>query len=192
MSLFDLLFLAVFLASALVPLAVVASTLRGRKRRAVRLLAAWIVTLAVYFTVLVAVSLNTPQRVLEMKTPQCSGDWCIAVEEAQWSAPGDVVTCTVTLRLFSRSRTRTPREKRVDVYLVDARGHRYPPQEDTSSASFDTALDPGQSILTTRTFRLPADVQEPGLVVAHGWFPRMFVIADGHSLLHRPPVVRLR
>jgi hypothetical protein len=38
---------------------------------------------------------------------------------------------------------------------------------------------------------VPATAARPGLVVAHGSFPGMFIIGDAGSLFHKPTVVTL-
>ena len=81
MTIFDLLFIIVVLASVAALTAVVASALRGRLRQAVKLLAMYGVCLAFYLGVIVVVSLASPQRILALGESRCFYGWCVAVED---------------------------------------------------------------------------------------------------------------
>lgn len=192
MTAFDLIFIAVFFAivGMLVATAVAAS--RGRGRRAVSILRRLGICIAAYLAIVVIVSLTSPPRVLHMNEPQCFDDWCISVDRVERTAAGADVSYAVTLRLFSRARGRPQRENGVSVYLLDDHGRRYQPTEDPQAVPLNVQLNPGESRSATRRFLLPTDAHNPGLVVAHGWFPGMFIIADGQSFLHKPTVVDLQ
>ena len=146
--------------------------------------------LAAYLVTVAAASLTTPQRLIQMREAQCFDDWCIAVDRAVPTAAGRDVEYTVTLRVFSRARRRTQRENGVSVYVLDDRGRRYEPRDDPRAVPLDVQLRAGESVTTTRSFVLPADAENPGLVVAHARFPGMFIIGDNESLFHKPSVVR--
>lgn len=79
MTIFDLLFLVLFLASVgtLIVASVVA--LRGRRARALVLLKRLGIVAALYLFVVIVVAALTPQRFLHVGDDQCSDDWCIAV-----------------------------------------------------------------------------------------------------------------
>ncbi len=190
-DLFDLLFIALLLASMVTLTAAAISGLGGRRRRARGLLRGWSIGAAIYLAIVVVVSLATPRRVLRVGDPQCSDDWCLAVEDVQRTPLNSAVSYAVTLRLFSRAQRRAQREKGVSVYLLDARGRRYDPLPDASEVPLDILLQPQESVTAKRVFRLPADAGEAGLVVDHGsGFPGCLVIGE-NTWFHRPAVVQL-
>jgi hypothetical protein len=77
------------------------------------------------------------------------------------------------------------------VYLVDSQGRRYAPLNQNSSVPLNVLIQPGDSILATRAFEVPADAQNVGLVVDRGvGFPSCFIIGE-NTWFHRPPVVWL-
>src|SRR5713226_2409440 len=80
MTLFDLLFIAIFLTSVVLVLRSLYLALRRRRESAVRILAWWGGFLAVYLGVVMGISLTTPQRVLQMGEDRCFDDWCLAVD----------------------------------------------------------------------------------------------------------------
>jgi hypothetical protein len=52
-------------------------------------------------------------------------------------------------------------------------------------------LGPGESFRVRLPFRLPEDAQPAGLVVHHGAFPGIVIIADDQSFLHPPALARV-
>jgi hypothetical protein len=74
MTLFDLLFVLVFLASLTTPGIVVASALLGRRRLVVKILGVFAVCLVIYLGIIVLVSLTSPQRVLALGENRCFDD----------------------------------------------------------------------------------------------------------------------
>jgi hypothetical protein len=192
MTVFDLLFVAVFFAAvALLVLAGVA-VLRRRRARAIAFLR-WLAILAsVYLGVVLLVSLASPRRVLNLGEEQCWDDWCIAVTHAHRELVQEAQSYDVTLRVFSRARRRAQRERGVYVYLMDNRGRCYDPTPDSGGFAFDSLLQPQEAVDLRRVFYLPIEAEDPVLVVAHeGWFPGLFIIGDSGSLLHKRTVVRL-
>lgn len=104
MDFFDLLFIALFFAN-IITLAVAAiSTLRGRRAHALSLLRRWALCATIYLAIVFVVSLATPRRLLRVGDPQCSDDWCMAVEDVQRTPLNADISYAVTLRLFSRAR----------------------------------------------------------------------------------------
>jgi len=190
MTIFDLIFIAVFFTTVIMLAVAAVAAIAGRRRRAIGALRSLSVLLAAYLVTVVAASFTTPQRLIRMREAQCFDDWCIAVDRAEGSPESENVVYAVTLRVFSRARRRVQRENGVAVYVLDDRGRRYTPRDDPRAVPLNVRLRPGESVTTTRTFVLPADTENPGLVVAHGRFPGMFIIGDDQSLFHKPTVVR--
>jgi len=193
MSLFDLLFIAVFLASVGSLLSAALLAVRGDGAEAVALLRRWCICAGIYLSVVVLASVFWPRKVLQLGDPRCFDDWCIAVESVshQPAQVGD--TWRVTLRLSSRARRVLQRENNVVVYLSDRRGRRYDPIPDKSAGPMNVQLAPRESVLVMRDFAVPADAAELGLVIDHeGGFPIGWFIIGDEAWFHKPTIVPLR
>jgi hypothetical protein len=192
LSVFDLLFLAVFFATVVTLFLAAFSAIRGRGARAIRILRRYGLCAGVYLGIVILVSLFSPRRVLNVGDPKCSDDWCIAVENVS-RRPGPAgISYIVTLRISSRARRVSQRENGVIVYLTDDRGRRYDPIPDSSAVPLNTLLRPQESIQAIRSFEVPRDAHEVGLVVAHGGsgFPISWFII-GYETWFKPTIVRL-
>lgn len=200
MSVFDLLFLSLVLVGVVSLLTAGGLALSGRGTRALRILRRVGLGAVLYLGVVLVVSPLVPRRVLAVGEPLCFDDWCLTVESVQRAAPAASALSTpstttgvehvVELRLSSRARGVTQRERGVAVCLVDASGGRHDPLPDASAVPLDTALEPGQSVLARRTFVLPPDEQAVGLVVSHRGFPiRWLLIGEGP--FRADPIVEL-
>ena len=182
---FDLVFVLCFLAALGVLTAAAVQSVRGRWRRALRLLAGWIMGVAVYFAALITISLTTPRRVLQWGEARCFDDWCVTAERASRQPAGDGQTITVGLRVWSRARRVSQRVPDAGVFLTDAQGRHWDPLPDPAAASLGVMLAPLEAVETSRTFQVPADARELGLVVNHGSGPANIVIGDEASLFHK-------
>ena len=194
MTLFDLLFLAIIFASVLALAAVVVLALSGQWRRSAWMLVGYGTCLALYLGVVAAVSLASPQRVLARGEDRCYDDWCIAVIDASRVERPTGARYVVLLRLTSRARGISQRENGVVAYVLDEEGRRFDPTPDPAEAPFDSLLDPGRSVSTTRIFDVASAAGQPVLVIAHegaSRFPGAVIIRDESSLLHKPMMVRL-
>ncbi|HTQ54861.1 MAG TPA: hypothetical protein VMI94_10395 [Bryobacteraceae bacterium] len=193
MTLFDLLFLFLALVTLIILLAVLVTALRGRGAQALRMLRNLGIGAAVYLAVVAVVGLLSPQRVLQVGDPWCFDDWCLTVEKVSHAAAPPQVAYTVSLRIFSEAKRVSQRALGAWIYIVDREGNRYPPEPDPSATPLDVRLGPGDSVTTTRTFKVPAGATGLGLITGHGGSPDLskFVIADEGSLLHKPTYVRL-
>lgn len=193
MSVFDLLFIAVFLTSAVTLLSAAILALRGRGTGALVLLRRWCICAGAYLGIVVLSSVFWPRKVLEVGERRCFDDWCIGVENASRREAQGGVTYRVTLRLSSSALRVTQRENNVVVYLADPRGRRYDPVPDPSTLGLNVQLGPQESVQTTRSFRVPADARELGLVIDHeGGFPIGWFILGDETWFHKPTIVRLR
>ena len=101
MSIFDLLFILVFLATVVTLIAAALAALRGRGTTALRILRLLGVCIAAYLATGLLVSVLEPRRVIAGE-PWCFDDWCLAVEHVSRSPGASDVTYAVDLRLFSR------------------------------------------------------------------------------------------
>ena len=192
MSLADLVFLcgALTAVSSLVMAALWAVT--GERARAWTLLRRLGVGVAVYFAVVIGVSLVAPRREFKLGQPQCYDDWCVAVDAADVKPAEQGSVCTVTLRVSSRARGISQREHDMRLYITDHRGRRFDPVSDRSGAPLDALVGPGQSFFVTRRIQLPADAKGLGVVAAHeGGFPIGWFIIGYDTWFRKPPIVRL-
>jgi hypothetical protein len=190
-TIFDLVFIAMFLIS-IGTLAVAAIfAILGRRTRAIGILKGLVIVVAIYCGTVIVVSLVAPRRVLTVGEPLCFDDWCITVEGAERVASQSEASYVVRLRLSSRARRATQRENGIAVYLTDANGTRYDPVPDTSATPLNVQLHPMESIITTRTFKMPVGAHVPSLVIAHeGGFPIDWFIIGGGPF-RKAPIVRL-
>jgi hypothetical protein len=192
MSLFDLLFIAVFLATVVTLLSAAFLAMRGRRSSALVLLRGCCICVGVYLGIVVLASAFWPRRVLQVGEHRCYDDWCIAVENASRQASRGGVNYLITLRLSSTARRVAQRENDVVIYLTDDRGRRYDPIPDRSAVPLNVQLGPQESVTATRSFEIPADAREPGLVIAHeGGFPIGWFIIGYETWFHKPTIVRL-
>ena len=190
MTIFDLLFILLFLTSVITLICVAVNAFRGRGAKALRTLRTYAICLAIYLAVVFAVALATPQRIIPLGEAHCFDDWCITVEHADHQAN----TYTVDLQLSSRAKRVTMRENGALVYLTDDQGRRFDPAPDPSAIPIDVQLQPGEAVETKRSFAVPNDAHGVGLVLAHqGFFcfPGCFIIGDDGNPLHKRTIVPL-
>jgi hypothetical protein len=192
MSAFDLLFIAVFLATAVTLFSAAVLALRGRGACRSRAPSEVVHLRRGVSRHVVLSSVFWPRTVLEVGDRRCFDDWCIAVEKASRQEAQGGVSYLVTLRLSSSARRVTQRENNVVVYLADQGGHRYDPVPDPSAVAMNVQLGPQESVTATRSFRVPAEARELGLVIDHeGGFPIGWFILGDETWFHKPTIVRL-
>ncbi len=193
MTLFDLLFILLFLLAVSVLIAAAWFALRGQFRRVRRTLFRLCVGAAVYMGVVVAVSLVLPRRVMKAGDLQCFDDWCISVVGFRRASESTRVAYSVDLRLLSRARRVSQRENNLAVYLTDHEGRRYDPVPDSASAPFNVLLGPQESAVVSRSFLLPADAADVGVVITHqGGFPIGWFIIGYDTWFRKPPIAKLQ
>jgi hypothetical protein len=193
-TLFDLLFILVFLVSVVTWISAAVAALRGRRSRALGTLRKWSLCALAYLAVVAVVGFSSPQRVLNPGDPWCFDDWCLSVERVSHTPAPPQAAYTVTLRIFSEAKRVSQRANGAWIYVIDRQGRRYAPEPDPSATPLDVLLQPGESITTTRTFKVPADAGEIGLITGHGGssgFPSLVIIGDEASLFHKRTFVRL-
>ena len=192
MSICDLLFIVLFLATVMALLTAASFAIRGQGARAVALLRRLGICVGAYLGIIVVTSLFWPRTVLQVGDRRCFDDWCIAVENAIRQPAGDHVDYLVAIRLSSTARRVSQRENDVAVYMTDDSGRRYDPAPNKSDVSLNVRLGPQESVAATRSFEVSADTREPGVVIAHeGGFPIGWFIIGYETWFHKPTIVRL-
>jgi hypothetical protein len=190
-TIFDLLFIALFVAGIGALGVAVVSAFRGQRTRAFEILFKLALCAAAYVgTVYLATALSNRVE-LRIGEPQCSDDWCIAVDAVKRTPTNAVAIYEVSLRIFSRARRVAQRELIAkDVYLVDARWRRYNPVLTGREIPLNTLLQPGESITTGRRFELPAAIHDIGLMVDRSSLPICVIIGECGAF-HKGIIVRL-
>ena len=192
MTLFDLLFIAVFFGTIVMLVLAGVAFLRRRRARAIAIMRRLGIFAGVYLGIVILVALVSPRRVLHVGDDQCWDDWCIAVTNVRRHTAEDAHTYEVTLRISSRARRRAQRALDAQVYLIDDRGRCYDPEPDPTAIPLDILLQPLEAVSVTRVFHVPADARDPALVASLGrGFPGLFIIGDPARLFHKRTVVRL-
>jgi hypothetical protein len=191
MTMFDLLFLAAFLASLIVLIAAAYAAVRGRTPRAFLILGVWLACAVVYLGTSVAVSFLAPQRVIAAGDPWCFDDWCLTVESAGRTGP----TYDVNLRLSSEAKRVPQRASGAWIYLRDENDRHYDPSPRPGEVPLDVMLQPGESVAAKRSFHVPQNVRELGLVTGHGGGAcgalSLAIIGGGGCLFHKQTMIRL-
>jgi hypothetical protein len=197
LTLFDLLFILVFVATAAALLFAAYAAIRGRFAQAGRVVLRTAIFWTVYLGIVVAVSLKTPRRVVAIGEQRCFDDWCITVERVSHlpgAGPGDSAGSPVSVVLSVSSEAKRVRQSAPDnaVFLENAQGKRYPARPAGAQPSFGTMIGPGESYETIREFDVPMNTQIVGLVVRHGGNgPGSVIIGDDAALFHKPAIVKL-
>jgi hypothetical protein len=191
MTLFDLLFIAVVFASLATLITAAVAAIRGRRAHAFVIVRKLGMCVVAYLTIVVLVALFSPQRVLNVGDPWCFDDWCLSVQNVSRTPTSPLVSYNVSLRIFSQARRVSQRAKGAWIYVIDSHGNRYAPESDPSTVPLDVLLQPGESVTTSRLFKLPADSGDLGLITGHGG-PGFFIVGDDASLFHKRTFIRLQ
>jgi len=194
MTAFDLLFILIVAASAVTWIAAAVSALRRPRARALRILGVWTVCAVFYLAIVAVVGIASPQRILHPGDPWCFDDWCLIVEQVTHAPAPPQVAYTVSLRIFSHARRVSQRAKGAWIYVIDRDGRRYAPEPDSAATPLDVLLQPGESVSTSRTFKVPPDATDLALITGHG-FPywlHLPIIGDESGLWHKHAAIRLQ
>jgi hypothetical protein len=174
--------------------------------------------LALYFVLLAAVSVTSAEKVLGINDEKkfCAADCDLAFSVTnvtktetlgdppnQSKAQGIYNVVNVKIR-SDAVRVTMQFNDPIDVQAVDKQGreYAYSPQGqrafDLSKGITSTLvlpwvheLAPGASSSRDIVFDLPADAQDPALVIIEGGWPTTFVIGDENSLFHKKTKIRL-
>src|SRR5262249_24045701 len=125
MTIFDLIFLLAVVGCVSTLVALGFFLFRRHYRLARRLALALGSFLVLYTSVLLSVSLLSPQHTLAMHQDRCFDDWCLSAERVmQQPSIGAIVSVhgeflLVTVRVSSRAKAVTERATDVQVYLLD-------------------------------------------------------------------------
>ena len=194
-TIFDLIFLLAGLVTAVTLFRATIMAIRGRRAEVLRILRTWGIGAFAYAACGLAVALLAPQRVMAIGDPWCFDDWCLKVEGVKSATSAGLVAYQADLRLSSVARRVSQRALGAWIYLIDDTGHRYAPDSDAAAIPLDVRLGPGESVTTSRTFRVPASVSHLGLITGHGGpycGVGVLIIGGGGCLFDRPAMIRIR
>lgn len=191
MTVFDLLFIALFLIAAGTLVTAFVLFFRGRRTRALTALGKLAICTAGYITFVYAATALSKPPVLRVGDPACDDDWCIAVAAVRRTPMNAVTRLDVDFRIFSRARRVAQRELAAkDVYIVDADWKRYNPIPSGTEIPLNTLLQAGESKSTGRRFEVPYGAHGLGLMVERGAFPFCVIIGECEAF-HKGVVIRL-
>jgi hypothetical protein len=123
MTIFDLIFLAGVLASAITLIAAATAALRGRGARAAKILAGCAACAALYVAISLGVAFARPQRVRATTEPWCFDDWCLQVQKVDSTPKGaKIVYDTSSESTARRGARRNARRARGSTWSMTAIG----------------------------------------------------------------------
>jgi hypothetical protein len=191
-----LVFFGVVLASGAILLTALSFLALGRFRQARSIFRWWSVCAAGYVAMTIAVSLLTPQAIVNPGQSYCNDDWCISIRSVTKTQAAHDIAYKAYARIFTDDTSVKQSIKGASLYLIDEHNRRFPLIADPAVTPFDTVLDPGQSLDTTLTFLAAPDAQQLFLKIDWGGnrlvkFLVKFVIGNDRSLLHRPTLLRV-
>lgn len=191
MTVYDLLFIALFLVAVATLITAMVLFFRGRRARALSALGKLVFCAAGYVAFVYAATAMSRDRVLHVGDPECSDDWCFEVTGVRRMPMNAVTRYDVDLRIFSRALRVAQRELAAkDVYLVDSGWKRYNPIPTGTEIPMNTLLQAGESKNTTRRFDVPADAHGIGLML-DGSAPPFCIIIGECGAFHKGVVIRL-
>ena len=191
-------FFFALLASGAILLVVIGFLASGRFRAARNVFLCWSASALGYIAMTIAVSLLTPQAIVNPGQSYCVDIWCISIQGVTKTQVAADIAYKAEGRLFSDANTVKTSAKGASLYLVDERSRRFPLIADAEAIPFNIELNPGQSVNTSLTFLAAADAQRLFLKVdllnrsRLAKFLTKFVIGNDSSLLHRPTLLRVQ
>jgi hypothetical protein len=192
MTIFEPLFILLFLATVATLATATVAALRGRLPHALQILRRLAVCAAFYFAVVLIVAFAAVPPVHRVGEPQCFDDWCITVTNAKRTGAASAQSWRVALRISSRALRVVQRENGAAVHLVDSNGRTYRPDPTEMTVPLDGPVGPGESFDAERRFELPADATDVRLVYNHeGGFPIGALIIGENQLFHDTTVIAL-
>jgi hypothetical protein len=166
----------------------------GKFRRAAGVFLAGAALLASYTLAVIAVSLLTPQKIVNAGNDYCVDNWCIGIDRVVSKPLGQQTAYQVGAHIFSDANRMTTSAKGSAIYLMDERGRRFPLVNDPTAVPYDVTLKPHGYLSTTLSFVAPADSRHLFLTGGAVKGPRVWVrlyLGSDDSLLHKPTLLRV-
>ena len=181
-------------ASAVTLLALPALVLTGKRRRAVQLLTAWGIYLAIYLTISTEITMaaagHEPNLVIGQEI--CADSGCFAVDKVDVSAGPPETLYTLYWHLSShlssndKQLTKHFPGKGLELFMFDERGRKFALPDDANQNPLDVTLRAGETVRQSMTFRVPADAHELFLTAKYRPFTFQSLLPGELSLIpHR-------
>ena len=152
----------VALAATLITLPVLLLT--GKRRRAIQLLTAWGIYLAVYLTISTGITLaeavREPSRAIGEEV--CADSGCFAVDKVDVAAAAPGKSYTLYWHLSSND-TQLAKHfpgKGLELYMFDERGRKFVLPNNANLNPLDVTLPPGETVRQSMTFTVPTDAHQ--------------------------------
>jgi hypothetical protein len=206
MTLYELIFILLFLGSVVCLLLCAFSWLVRRKAASRKLFIALAAVWGVYLVLLAVTDVFSVQKVFKVGEDQCFDEMCFAVADVQTipaqtfdssAAPGSGLYI-VKVRVTSHSRGRSQAEGGLRWRIVDDKN--YIDVSETAQKSYEAqhgaspklsgTIAPGESILSVLVFEVPHGITHPALTLDHGFTPGYFVIGES-PFFHKPDIHQL-
>jgi len=203
MTLYELLFILLFLGSVISLLLSAFLWRRGASRKIlVALASVW----GAYLVILAVTNVLRSQKVFKVGEEQCFDEMCFAVADLQTIPeqafnPSGIAASRlyiVKIRVISYSRGRAQAEGGLRGRLYD--GDTYINVSETAQKAFDAQhgespklthkIAPGESTLVSLVFEVPQQITHPALTLDHGFTPGYFVIGES-PFFHKPDIHQL-
>ncbi len=178
--------------AALIP--AVGFLLSGNSRTAAKITLGAVGTVLAYVVTVIAVSLLSPQTIVNIGDSYCADIWCIGIDRVSPEHRGAETVYRVDVHIFSDANRVKTSAQGYSLYVFDEKGRRFPLIKDPSAVPFDSVLDPRQSMNTTLTFRAAADSQHLFLWGESSTPPPFWLklyLGSDTGLFHRPTLLRV-
>jgi hypothetical protein len=195
LSLFDLLFLIMALATLMALIVATLSVMRGRRDRALRLVQRLaLVWLACVLANLIVSGLRH-QRIVRPHEAWCFDDWCFTQDSMAVGVRGDTAVYFAHFTLSSRALRVRQRAKGAWIYLMDSEHRRYAPVAEAGDVPLDIELGPGERHSAQRRFEMPFNDVPVGLITGHGGrycgIMNFLIIGEAGCVFGKPTMVGL-
>ncbi len=196
--------LALVLALAFVAVSLVRKRI-ATATKAAGLVLAW---LAVYVGILIAVSLTSPEPILDRGQEHCFDEMCFSVQGVAetptlGTRQASGVFYIVDVKLRNAAGRTAQKPSNPQIWIIDGDRHEYRQMlvGDGDNAGqalgaeqiWTRRINPGDAVEQRVAFDLPADVVAPRLVITEGsGFPTDIIIGDENSLWHAKTTFRLK
>jgi len=167
--------------------------LSGRSRRALITFLASAAMIGTYTLAVIAASLLSPGKIVNIGDSYCEDLWCIGVTGVSHQPLGRETLYKLDVRIFSDANRVPTSAKGASLYLMDEHGRRFPLVDDRAAVPYYVTLNPGQSIRTSLTFVAAADARQLFLTGDAGpppFWGKLYFGSDD-SLLHKRTLLRV-
>jgi hypothetical protein len=127
-----------------------------------------------YVLAVAAVSMLTPQTIVNVGDSYCFDIWCLGIDKVSLQTRGRDTFSRIDVHIFSdANHVKVSPRGFQSQYLRDALGRRFPVLHDPSVTPFDSILYPGQSIKTALTFSIDPDARQLFLILDRATRPSL-------------------